>query len=138
MSSHYNQNYTLEQVEDILKIIQDCVKGNCYVIALNKNRIENIEFVDDYKIRVKDRKNILLSITSFDFCHSLQNKKAGYMHENLFVFCPKKKLNNSFGGKELVDIYIKFNIIEHGIIKRVVAISFHKRNKPIKYLFKKN
>jgi len=45
-------------------------------------------------------------------------------------------LFNFDGVEELIDIYTKFNIIEYDLGKRVVAISFHKRNKPLKYLFR--
>lgn len=65
-----------------------------------------------------------------DFCHSLKNMKIGFEHETLYVFCPQILLFNFDGVEELIDIYTKFNIIEYELGKRVVAISFHKRNKP--------
>ena len=40
------------------------------------------------------------------------------------------------GIEEPVDIYIKFNLINSESGKRVIIISFHKRNKPIDYLFR--
>ena len=70
------------------------------------------------------------------FCHSLQNIKTGYEHEVLYVFCPQVKLFNFDGIEKLVDIYTKFNLIESENRKRVIVISFHKRNKPIDYLFR--
>ena len=54
-----------------------------------------------------------------------------------YVFCQQRNLFDIFGEEEFVDIYTKFNIIEYKIDKkRVVTISFHKRNKPIAYLFR--
>ena len=38
--------------------------------------------------------------------------------------------------EEIVDIYTKFNIIDRPDGKRTIVISFHKRNKPIDYLFR--
>jgi hypothetical protein len=136
LNPHYNQNYTLKQIEEILKIIQDCIRNDKYIISLNKNRIENIEFVRKYRLEIEARKNILLSINPTDFCHALQDRRIGFEHKTLYVFCPCRKLTNTFREKEWVDIYIKFTIDDCDIYKQVITISFHKRNKPIQYLFK--
>ena len=60
----------------------------------------------------------------------------GFEHEILYVFCPQRTLFNALGEEEFVDMYTKFNIIEYGDNKRVIVVSFHKRNKPIGYLFR--
>jgi len=54
----------------------------------------------------------------------------------LYVFCPQVMLFNFSDEEELVGVYTKFNIIDVASGKRLVVISFHKRNKPIDYLFK--
>ena len=137
MSEHYNQNYTREEVEVILNKIKDCINDNQYIISQNQNRAENVQFITEYRLDEKKRKEILLSIEVDDFCHSLNNINPGYEHEVLYVFCPQRNLFDIFGEEEFVDIYTKFNIIEYKIDKkRVVTISFHKRNKPIAYLFR--
>ena len=137
MSEHYNQNYTREEVEVILNKIKDCINDNQYIISQNQNRAENVQFINEYRLDEKKRKEILLSIEVDDFCHSLNNTNPGYEHEVLYVFCPQRNLVDIFGEEEFVDIYTKFNIIEYKIDKkRVVTISFHKRNKPIAYLFR--
>lgn len=137
MSEHYNQNYTREEVQDILNKIKDCINDNQYIISQNQNRAENVQFINEYRLYEKKRKEILLSIEVDDFCHSLNNTNPGYEHEVLYVFCPQRNLFDIFGEEEFVDIYTKFNIIEYKIDKkRVVTISFHKRNKPIAYLFR--
>lgn len=137
MSEHYNQNYTREEVEVILNKIKDCINDNQYIISQNQNRAENVQFINEYRLDEKKRKEILLSIEVDDFCHSLNNANPGYEHEVLYVFCPQRNLFDIFGEEEFVDIYTKFNIIEYKIDKkRVVTISFHKRNKPIAYLFR--
>ena len=137
MSQHYNQNYTREEIEIILNKIKDCVKDNQYTIAINPNRAENIDFINEYRLDEKKRKEILLSIEVNDFCHSLNNINPGFEHEVLYVFCPQRNLYDVLGEEELVDIYIKFNIIEYKTNKkRVITISFHKRNKAIEYLFR--
>lgn len=137
MSEHYNQNYTREEVEVILNKIKDCINDNQYIISQNQNRAENVQFINEYRLDDKKKKEILLSIEVDDFCHSLNNTNPGYEHEVLYVFCPQRNLFDIFGEEEFVDIYTKFNIIEYKIDKkRVVTISFHKRNKPIDYLFR--
>lgn len=136
MNHHYNQNYTIEQIMSVLQTIQDCVRESRYIIAKNKNRQENIDFIKDYNFSSKRQKEILLKIKPKDFCYTLQNTKLGFEFEVLYVFCPQIMLFNFEGIEEWVDIYTKFNIIDLTEGKRIVVISFHKRNKPINYLFR--
>lgn len=119
-----------------MKKIKDCVNNDKFSIEQNVNRQENIQFIRDYNLYSSKQKKILLSIEVEDFCHSLQNTKIGYEYEVLYVFCPQRTLSDAFGKEELIDIYTKFNIIEYANNKRVVTISFHKRNKPMDYAFR--
>jgi len=136
MSQYYNQNYTIEQITAILHAIQDCVRESRYVISKNVNRQENIQFINEYNLTIKKQKEILLQIVPQDFCHTLQNTNLGFEHEVLYVFCPQTILFNFEDNEEVVDIYTKFNIINYNEGNRVIVISFHKRNKPISYLFR--
>ncbi|WP_275051647.1 hypothetical protein [Clostridium manihotivorum] len=38
MPEYYNQKYTKEEVEVILKKIKECINDNCYTISINGNR----------------------------------------------------------------------------------------------------
>lgn len=136
MNPHYNQNYTKEEIDVILEKIKSCVGNNKYTIALNENRQENIDFINEYNIRSNKQKSILLQLRTEDFCHTLQNTKIGYEYEVLYVFVPQIKLFNADGEEEMVDVYTKFNIIDMSSGSRTVVISFHKQNKPIDYLFR--
>ncbi|MEA1959694.1 MAG: hypothetical protein U9N81_00075 [Bacillota bacterium] len=136
MSIHYNQNYNREQIAVFLQTIQDCVRESRYYISKNENRQENIDFINEYNLTSKKQKDILLKIEPEDFCHTLQNTNVGFEHEVLYVFCPQVMLADFEGSEEMVDVYTKFNIIDISEGKRVVVISFHKRNKPIDYLFR--
>lgn len=136
MSEHYNQGYSYGEIEILLKTIQDCIRENRYIIAKNENRQENIDFINEYNLTSTKQKTILLNIVAEDFCHSLQNTKPGFEHEILYVFCLQTKLFNIDDIEENVDIYIKFNLVENMDNKRVIVISFHKRNRPIDYPFK--
>jgi len=136
MNSHYNQNYTKQEIDEILDKVKNCVYNNRYTISLNENRQENIDFINEYNIYSNKQKKILLQLKVEDFCHSLQNTKPGYEYEVLYVFVPQVNLFNAEGVEEKVDIYIKINIIDMSNGSRTIVISFHKRNKAINYLFR--
>lgn len=136
MNSHYNQNYTKQEIDEILDKVKNCVYNNKYTISLNENRQENIDFINEYNIYSNKQKKILLQLKVEDFCHSLQNTKPGYEYEVLYVFVPQVNLFNAEGVEEKVDIYIKINIIDMSNGSRTIVISFHKRNKAITYLFR--
>jgi len=136
VSPHYNQDYTWEEISAILKAIKDCVERDRFSISKNENRQENLDFIRDFNLTNKRIKEILMEIKPEDFCHSLQNKKPGFEHEILYVFCTVKRLADIHGVENDVSIYIKFNLIEYSDGKNVVVISFHKLNRPIGYLFK--
>ncbi len=136
MNPHYNQNYTKKQIDEVLNKIKSCVENHRYTIALNENRKENIDFINEYNIRSDKQKHILMQLRTEDFCYTLQNTKSGYEDEILYVFVPQVILFNAVGEKEIIDVYIKFNIINMPNGNRTVVISFHKRNKPVDYLFR--
>jgi len=136
LNSYYNQNYTRDEVDAILAKIKSCIRANKYTISLNEKRQENIHFINEYNIRSDKQKSILMQIQTDDFCHSLQNTKIGYEYETLYVFVPQVQLFDADGEEETVDVYIKFNILDLPGGNRTVVISFHKRNKPVDYLFR--
>ena len=136
MNPYYNQNYTREEIQNVLDKIKTWVSSGKYTISLNEKRQENIEFINEYNIRSDKQKSILMQIEVEDFCHTLQNTKPGYEYEILYVFVPQVELYNADGEEETVDIYTKFNIIDLPKGNRTVVISFHKRNKSIDYLFR--
>ena len=136
MNPHYNQNYTREEIDAVLSRIKSCVEKGNYIISQNENRQENIDFINEYNIRSDQQQTILMQIETDDFCHSLQNTKLGFEHEVLYVFVPQVQLFNDDGEEEIVDVYTNLNIIELPTGSRAVVISFHKRNKPIDYLFR--
>lgn len=136
MNPHYNQNYTRDEIEDILTKIKSCVAAGKYTISLNEHRQENIDFINEYNIRSDKQRSILMQIEVEDFCHSLQNTKLGFEFEVLYVFVPQVQLFNADGEEETVDVYTKFNVIDLPSGSRAIVVSFHKRNKPINYLFR--
>lgn len=136
MNSYYNQDYTEADITKILETIKECIRNNNYTIAMNENRQENINFINEYNIRSDRQKSILLQLQTDDFCYTLKNTKIGYEYEVLYVFVPQVNLFDADGIEATVDIYIKINIIDMPRGNRVAVISFHKPNKPIDYLFR--
>ena len=136
MNSYYNRDYTEEDITKILETIKECIRNNNYTIAMNENRQENINFINEYNIRSDRQKSILLQLQTDDFCYTLKNTKIGYEYEVLYVFVPQVNLFDADGIEATVDIYIKINIIDMPRGNRVAVISFHKPNKPIDYLFR--
>ena len=130
------KDYSEEQIKSLVKIIKDCVRENRYIISLEENKQENIQFIEEYNINEKKRINILFDLNYKDFCYGLQNVKDGVEQNNLYVFCLQRKLYNVGDKMELIDIYLKFNIICNKIGEYRILVSLHKRNKPIIYLFR--
>ena len=112
MNSYYNQDYTEEDITKILETIKECIRNNNYTIAMNENRQENINFINEYNIRSDRQKSILLQLQTDDFCYTLKNTKIGYEYEVLYVFVPQVNLFDADGIEATVDIYIKINIID--------------------------
>lgn len=56
MNPYYNQNYTKDEIEVVLDKIKSCVGNDKYTIALNENRQENIDFINEYNIRSNKQK----------------------------------------------------------------------------------
>lgn len=136
MNPYYNQRYTKDEISSVLKTIRECIVSGRYSISMNENREKNIDFINDYNIYPKKRKQILLKITVDDFCHTLNNRRAEYEHEVLYVFVPVVELYNAFGEIERIAVYTKFNLIERENGNFTVVVSFHKLNRPIEYLFR--
>ena len=130
------RDYTEDQIKNLVKIIKDCVLENRYTISLEDNRMENIQFIEEYNLNEKKRIDILFTLDYIDFCYGLQNLKDGVEQNNLYIFCVERELYNIEDKKETVDIYLKFNIMCNEMEEYRLLVSLHKRNKPITYVFK--
>lgn len=130
------KDYTEEQIKNLVEIIKDCVRENRYTLSLEENKMENMQFLEEYNINEKKRIDILFNLEYMDFCYGLQNLKDGIELNDLYVFCVERELYNFEDKKEPVDIYLKFNVICVEGKEYRLLVSLHKRNKPITYLFK--
>jgi hypothetical protein len=130
------KDYTEEQIKNLVEIIKDCIRENKYTISLEENKIENIQFLEEYNINEKKRIDILFNIEYKDFCYGLQNLKDGVELNDLYIFCVVRQLYDLEDKKDKIDIYLKFNVLCDENQEYRLLVSLHKRNKPITYLFK--
>lgn len=129
-------DFTPEQIKEYLGKLRKLVIEGKYTISQNHKRTENINFIEDYKINSDKEREILLSIEYDDFCYAVDNKNPKFAHEILYVFNKEYELDN-WGKLESVDIYIKTNLTQTRRDDDImIIVSFHKRNKPISYLFR--
>lgn len=129
-------DFTKEHIKKYLDKLKRLVLEGNYLIPTNKNRSENLNFNETYKINTKKEKEILMSIQFDDFCYAVDNENAAYPNERLYVFCKEYELDN-WGDVESVEIYAKCNLLQ--TVRGddfLVVVSFHKLNKPIKRLFR--
>lgn len=127
---------TPDEINKYLDKLRKAILEGKYIISKGQNRQENVDFIEDYKIDTKKEKEILLGIQCDDFCYAVDNEKEGFSHEKLYIFCKRQKLDY-WGALEVVDIYIKINMTQtKGGECFTIVVSFHKRKKPIRYLFK--
>lgn len=128
--------YTSDDIKEYLDKFRKCILEGQYSISLNKNRGENIDFIEDYKINTEKEREILLGLQFDDFCYAVPNDNEKYAHEVLYIFCKQHDLD-FWGTLENVDIYIKVNMTETRMGDLVsYIVSFHKRNFEISYLFR--
>jgi len=59
MDTIYNQDYSKERIKQLLDVIHNCVRDNRFIVSLNENRQENIDFINYYNLSHKKQKDIL-------------------------------------------------------------------------------
>lgn len=135
-NAHKLLDFTPDEIKDYLDEFRKCILEGRYSISQNEHRQENIDFIEDYKVDTKKEHEILLGLQFDDFCYAVKNDNIDFAHEVLYIFCKQHELD-FWGTSEIVDIYIKVNMIE---TRREdlfsVVVSFHKRNFEITYLFR--
>ena len=136
MNPNYLQNYTKKDIKEVLSKIPACIRNGRYTVSTNNNRVENINFINDYNLRDKKIRKIILNMKVEDFCHALHNTNPKHSDKILWVFVPQVELSDVDGDSITVDVYTKFNIVNSQSSDYTIVISFHKRNKPIDYLFR--
>lgn len=126
--------FTIEEIEKYLNEVKALVACDKYRIDRNRKRQDNVALVNSYIIDEKREKQILLSLTPYDFSEVRNNEHAGYEYELLYIFGKDVELLERYGSEvKTVSLYIKFNKLEDRLL---IVISFHEQKFPLKYYFK--
>ena len=124
-------NVTKSDVEQYLSDVFVAVNAGRYQISPRK---KNQDIYIDYLFTEEDAKNVILSLTVYDFSDAVQNDHPQHPEEILYIFGKDISLMPRFGGsEETVSLYIKFNKLTN---QYVIVISLHKQEYPLTYKFK--
>ena len=124
-------NVTKDDIEQYLEDVFVAVNTGRYQIA---SRQKNQDIYIDYIFSEEDAKNVILSLTAYDFSEAVQNEHSQHPEEILYIFGKDINLIPRFGNsEEKVSLYIKFNKLTN---QYVIVISFHKQVYPLTYKFK--
>lgn len=124
-------NFTKEEIEEYIKQVKQLVQKNKFKIS-DVNREKNINFINKYNLSLKKRKEMILELDVLDFCYAVDDYKSKDM---LYIFSKEYELDN-WGTYEKVNVYIKIDIKKISSMEYAIIISFHEREKNIKFLFK--
>lgn len=133
MQKHTNKylNFTKEEIIKYVEKFKLLIKANRFKIS-DINREKNIEFINKYHLNTKNQKNMLLEIEVEDFCYAVDDYKS---KDILYIFSKEYELNY-WGEYQKIPVYIKINIKKLIDGEYVLIVSFHEREKNIKFLFK--
>lgn len=124
-------NVTKSDVEQYLSDVFAAVNAGRYQIS---PRQKNQDIYMDYVFTEEDAKEVILSLTAYDFSDAVQNDHPQHPEEILYIFGKDINLMPRYGdSEEKVSLYIKFNKLTN---QYVIVISFHKQEYPLTYKFK--
>lgn len=124
-------NVTKSNIEQYLSDVLAAVNAGRYQIS---PRQKNQDIYMDYVFTEEDAKEVILSLTAYDFSDAVQNDHPQHPEEILYIFGKDINLMPRYGdSEEKVSLYIKFNKLTN---QYVIVISFHKQEYPLTYKFK--
>lgn len=124
-------NVTKSDIEQYLSDVLAAVNVGRYQIS---PRQKNQDIYMDYVFTEEDAKEVILSLTAYDFSDAVQNDHPQHPEEILYIFGKDINLMPRYGdSEEKVSLYIKFNKLTN---QYVIVISFHKQEYPLTYKFK--
>ena len=124
-------NYTKEEIDEYIEKVKGLIKKNKFKIS-DVNRDKNVNFIQKYRLSSRKQKEMLLSIETLDFCYAVDDYNT---NEKLYIFSKEYELDN-WGTYEKINIYIKIDVKKLNSDEYAIIISFHEREKEIKFLFK--
>ena len=125
---------TKEAIIKILDKVKECVRNGRFRISQNPNRLDNINFINRYRLTSEVQKQMILSLDICDFSKIEEDRKDN--RQILYFFGKDYELNHIDRGIEEVEAYIKFTMHERVNGDIVLFISFHEAKWPIEYYFK--
>ncbi len=124
-------NVTKSDIEQYLSDVFAAVNAGRYQIS---PRQKNQDIYMDYVFTEEDAKEVILSLTAYDFSDAVQNDHPQHPEEILYIFGKDINLMPRYGdSEEKVSLYIKFNKLTN---QYVIVISFHKQEYSLTYKFK--
>ena len=124
-------NVTKSDIEQYLSDVFVAVNAGRYQIS---PRQKNQDIYMDYVFTEEDAKEVILSLTAYDFSDAVQNDHPQHPEEILYIFGKDINLMPRYGdSEEKVSLYINFNKLTN---QYVIVISFHKQEYPLTYKFK--
>lgn len=124
-------NVTKSDIEQYLSDVFVAVNAGRYQIS---PRQKNQDIYMDYVFTEEDAKEVILSLTVYDFSDAVQNDHPQHPEEILYIFGKDINLMPRYGNsEEKVSLYIKFNKLTN---QYVIVISFHKQEYLLTYKFK--
>lgn len=124
-------NISKSDVEKYLSGVFAAINAGRYQISPRK---KNQDIYMEYVFTEEDAKNIILSLTAYDFSDAVQNDHPQHTEEILYIFGKDINLLPRYGStEETVSLYIKFNKLTN---QYVIVISIHKQEYPLHYKFK--
>ena len=122
---------TVSDVEEYLADVYSAVQSGRYQLSA---RQKNQDMFIDYVFTEEDARQVLLSLTAYDFSNAVGNVHTQYPDEVLYIFGKDIMLLPRYGEKEeKVSLYIKINKL---VNQYVIVISLHKQEYPLHYPFR--
>ena len=122
---------TVSDVEEYLVDVYSAVQSGRYQLSA---RQKNQDMFIDYVFTEEDARQVLLSLTAYDFSNAVGNVHTQYSDEVLYIFGKDIMLLPRYGEKEeKVSLYIKINKLAN---QYVIVISLHKQEYPLHYPFR--
>ena len=122
---------TISDVEEYLADVYSAVRSGRYQLSA---RQKNQDMFIDYVFTEEEAKQVLLSLTAYDFSNAVKNVHTQYPDEVLYIFGRDIMLLPRYGEKEeRVSLYIKINKLAN---RYVIVISLHKQEYPLHYPFR--
>ena len=122
---------TISDVEEYLADVYSAVRSGRYQLSA---RQKNQDMFIDYVFTEEEAKQVLLSLTAYDFSNAVKNVHTQYPDEVLYIFGRDIMLLPRYGEKEeRVSLYIKINKLAN---QYVIVVSLHKQEYPLHYPFR--